>query len=99
MKDGTLIYKDGQWADGWEDKKIRVAANAFAATTNRNKAGMDNPFVLYNETDRLISSDMALRELVIEELRKEAGENDGLLEVDTHPYFIYRSYPGDDSNT
>ena len=99
MKDGTVIYKDGQWADGWKDKKLRVAANAFAATTNRNKAGIDNPLFMLNETDSLISDDMAMRETFIEELRKEAGENDGRLDVDMQSYFIYQSYPGDDSNT
>ena len=99
VKDGTVIYKDGQWADGWKDKKLRVAANAFAATTNRNKAGIDNPLFMLNETDSLISDDMAMRETFIEELRKEAGENDGRLDVDMQSYFIYQSYPGDDSNT
>ena len=54
---------------------------------------------MLNETDSLISDDMAMRETFIEELRKEAGENDGRLDVDLRSYFIYQSYPGDDSNT
>ncbi len=94
VKGGELIWKDGQWTEGWKDKKVRIAVGEFSATTNRNKGGTDNPLCGYNKTGRLISSDELLRDKVIEALKAEAAENGGLLHVDNEPHFIFREYNG-----
>ena len=94
VKDGEVIWKDGRWAEGWKDRKVRIVTSEFSATTNRNKGGMDNPLCGYNGTDRLVSNDTVLREAVIKALKDEAAENDGHLNVDTDTHFIFREYEG-----
>ena len=95
VKDGDPIYHDGEWKDGWENKKLKIVVPDFAAEAENNNGGTENPFLKYNETDRLISRDRYLRNSVIEVLEDEAAANEGHLNVDTKPHFIYRAY---DSN-
>ena len=89
---GQLIYKEGVWIDDWKDKKVKVAANDYIASVDREWEGMHNPLCAYNETDRLISQDVNVREGMIDVLREEGKENDGHLFVDTHPYFHFGKY-------
>lgn len=92
VKDGDPIYHDGEWKDGWENKKLKIVVPDFAAEAENNNGGTENPFLKYNETDRLISRDRYLRNSVIEVLEDEAAANEGHLNVDTKPHFIYRAY-------
>ena len=91
-KDGELIYKDGVWADGWEEKKVKVATSQFVATSDRESDGLNNPLCAYNDTDRLLANDVLLRDAAIDALRREGEENDGNLFVDTHTYYHYGAY-------
>ena len=91
VKDGELIWKDGQWVQGWPDRRLRVAVPEFAATAKENSAGDPNPLYGYNNTDRLVSNDRTLRDCAVNGLEIEAAENDGHLIVDTQTHFIYGS--------
>ena len=96
VRDGDLIYKDGKWFNGWENKTLRLAAPEYSATAKANsKDGSANPLYEYNSTDRLISNDMLLRDCVIDGLTKEAEANSGHLDVDNRTHVIYRAYDGD----
>ena len=92
--DGEVIYSGGKLKEEWKDRKIRLVTVEFSATTNRNKAGMDNPLCEYINSDRLISDDKVLRDAVLEALHREAQENNGYLPVDTDKHFIYDKYDG-----
>ena len=91
VKDGELIWQDGQWVQGWPDRRLRVAVPEFAATAKENSAGDPNPLYGYNNTDRLVSNDIPLRDCTVNGLEIEAAENDGHLIVDTQTHFIYGS--------
>ena len=95
VKDGEVIWKEGQWTEGWKDKKLRLVTTDFSGTTNRNRGGMDNPLCAYNGTERLVSDDMVLRDCVTEALKEEAAENGGYLHVDTEPHYKYKAYKGE----
>jgi len=90
VKDGTTIYADGQWAEGWTDRTIRVAVSQFVATGDRvDKAtGLHNPLVKWNNTPRLKSKDSVDNENAVRVLTEEAKRNGGLISVDTAPHFI-----------
>ena len=90
MKDGTTIYADGHWTEGWADRIVRVAVSQFVATGNRvDKAtGMHNPLVKWNKTPRLKSKDQVDNENAVRILMEEAQRNNGLITVDTAPHFI-----------
>ena len=90
IKDGTTIYQDGKWQDGWDTKKVRIVVSEYLANADKSYTGAVNPLYTYNETDRLISSDQIQRTSVIEALEEEAAENNGLLHVDSQPYYHYR---------
>lgn len=93
-KDGEEVWVDGEWRDGWKDKKIRLVVNDYCATTNRNKDGMDNPLIAWINTPRLLNpdDDKTDIEAAIDVLVKEAKENDGHLSVDTKAHFINKEY-------
>ena len=90
VKDGTTIYADGQWAEGWADRTVRVAVSQFVATGDRvDKAtGLHNPLVKWNNTPRLKSKDSVDNENAVRVLTEEAKRNGGLISVDTAPHFI-----------
>ena len=92
VKDGEVIYKDGEWKEGWADKRVRLVTIEYVGVTSRNKDGVDNPLLAYNGTDKLVESHRVLRDALLEVYRKEAKENDGLLPVDTATHFINKSY-------
>lgn len=89
VKDGEVIYQDGQWMDGWDRKTLKIAVPEYVATAATNKAGDPNPLYAYNDTNRLISKDQILRDCVVKGLESEAKEKNGHLNVDTQTHFIY----------
>ena len=90
VKDGTTIYADGHWTDGWPERTVRVAVCQFVATADRvDKAtGMHNPLVKWNNTPRLKSKDRVDNENAVRILTEEAERNNGLISVDVAPHFI-----------
>ena len=90
VKDGTTIYADGRWTEGWADRTVRVAVSQFVATSNRvDKAtGLHNPLLEWNNTPRLKSKDRVDNEHAVRILTEEARRNGGLLSVDVAPHFI-----------
>lgn len=90
VKDGTTIYADGQWTEGWADRTVRVAVSQFVATGDRvDKAtGLHNPLVGWNKTSRLKSKDLVDNENAVRVLTEEAHRNNGLISVDVTPHFI-----------
>ena len=97
VKDGELIYRDGKWKDGWKDRKLILAVTEFTANTDRESEGMNNPLCGYNDTGRLISNEMPIRDGILAELITEARQNDGLMSIDTEPHFKLGTYDGPDT--
>jgi hypothetical protein len=87
VKDGVTVYYNGVWADGAEDKKIKVAVNEYIATSDRPDGSIVNPFYVWRDTERLVYSETVDSEGALEVLHKEAEENGGLLAVDTEAYY------------
>ena len=92
---GVPVYKNGIFADGWENKKVKVAVNEYIATSDRRENGTPNPLVAWNKTDKLISVSPADNEGALEVLKGEAEKSGGLLTVDTHAYYINGTYNGE----
>ncbi len=91
--DGEEVYVNGEWQGDWKDKTLRVAINEYVASNNRvSTDGVENPFVAWNDTDRLIEIGAPDNEGAIKVLTAEAAENEGLLLVDTTPHFINAVY-------
>ncbi len=97
VKDDMLIFYQGKWREGWDEKKVRITANDYAATPEESSSGESNPLFGYNETDRLLSDDLIQRTCVINALKEAAAQNDGHLDVDGEPHFLYKAYDGDDT--
>lgn len=95
VRDGKAVYMDGQWAPGWAERKIRVAASEFVATSNRQAGSMSNPLVAWGKTDRLISNDIVDVEGAFQVLDEESVENNWALTVDRTPYFVSGSFRGE----
>ena len=55
--DGEVVYANGEWKDGWKDRKLKVALSEYVAITDRISDGMSNPFVGWNSTSRLVSNE------------------------------------------
>ena len=91
---GAAVYANGEWREGWKDKTIRVAFSEFLATTDRVSYGMHNPFVAWNDTDRLLDDGRIDSEWAYKVLSEEAAANDGHLAVDTKAHFIEGAYGG-----
>ena len=92
VKDGTLIYKDGQWIDDWDSRKVKIGVLDYAAKAESNTNGDPNPLYGYNNTSRLYSTELLYRDCVIDGLKEEAESGNGHLYVDTQPHFIYHAY-------
>ena len=93
IKDGTVIYRDGKWTSGWESKNVILAVSEFLATTQRVDGSTDlgNPLLEWNDSPRLLNSDLVDNESAVRVLRKEAGISSGQLHIDTAPHFIQGS--------
>ena len=95
VRDGKAVYKDGQWAPGWAEKKIRVGVSEFVATTNRQSGGMSNPLVAWGSTSRLVAYGMTDAEGAFKVLDEESLANNWALTVDTTPYYVSGSFRGE----
>ena len=89
-KDGTVIYRDGEWTSGWASKNVVLAVSEFLATTQRvdGTAGLSNPLLEWNDSPRLLSRGLVDNENAVRVLREEAALSGGELHVDTTPHFI-----------
>ncbi len=92
VKDGELLYKNGEWIGEHAKDKIRVESTEYIATTDRPDEGLSNPLVQWNNTDRVVRNDCLDVEGALKVLKEEAAENDGHLSIDTHSYFICGEY-------
>lgn len=45
LKDGELLYRNGEWIGGHETDKIRVGTSEYIVTTDKPDGGLSNPFV------------------------------------------------------
>ena len=90
--DGTLAYHAGVWTDGWKDQLITVVVDEYIATTNRVSDNMSNPFVAWNETDRLVDTFNIDNQGALRVLREESAAHDGLLSFDDMPCYIVGDY-------
>ena len=70
MPDGTVVYQNGTWADGYETKTVKVAVNEYVATSN-------TPFSKWNHTEKLLDNTVIDNEGAILALKKEAGTETG----------------------
>ena len=87
--DGTVIYSNGTWKDGWKDKKVRVAVPLFLVTTERKTdSGLSNPFWEWQDSSRRLETTASQIEGTIRVLTEEAAANDGYLAIDTAPHYI-----------
>ena len=90
---GEAIYVNGEWKEGWKDRKLRVALNEYIATTNRKRGDeMSNPFVAWYDTPRLIENSEADIDSAIRVLVREAAQNGGLLTADRAAHYIKGVY-------
>ena len=100
VKDGILIYQNGEWKDEWRTKNLTVATNEYVGTTDEVFKGTHNPLVEWNNASKLTIAEKVDVECAIEVLTKEANENNGLLFIDVNPHFIEGTYEeqGETSN-
>ena len=84
---GEAIYENGTWTVDPKET-IRIALSEFIATTDRKEKDMSNPLISWNETDRLISTDVTDVEGALTVLTEEAAENDGYLYIDEGKHFV-----------
>ena len=90
VKDGTTIFADGMWTEGWQNRTVTVAVQVYMATTDRvdNRTQMHNPFVQWNTTDRLKSQSQIDNENAVRILKDESSQNAGHLHLDTTTHLI-----------
>ncbi|MBR2811384.1 MAG: 5'-nucleotidase C-terminal domain-containing protein, partial [Solobacterium sp.] len=99
VKDGKLIYQDGDWKDGFKDRTVTVATNEYVGTSDDVFKDTHNPLVRFTESDRLIEQDQIDVDCAVDVLTREAAENNGLLTIDTMPHFIEGRYHDPDLHT
>ena len=95
-EDGKAIYANGEWAEGWKDKKIRVAVSEYMGVTDRvdQETSMHNPFLAWSGTSRLVSDEKPVTQGAYEVLTAEGAANKGLLTIDTKAHYINREFTG-----
>ena len=86
VKDGTVIYNNGEWTEGWADKTLKVSTNEYVATST------GTPFSKLNETEKLLSKTDVDNEVMIAALKAEAAEHNGYLFVDPASHFTSAAY-------
>ena len=89
---GELLYQDGEWFGGWQDKTLRLAVTEYIATSNRTSEGVSNPLVGWNDTERLLDHNAIDVESALVLLKEESAANNGYLYVDDSPHFINGNY-------
>ena len=92
VKDGTVIYQNGNWTGDWASRSVILAVSEYLATSQRVDyyTNIGNPLVEWNETARLLSSELIDNENAVRVLRAEAAVSGGHLTIDTAPHFILR---------
>lgn len=94
VKDGTPVYLNGEWKDGWRTKTLTVATSDYVGTSDDIFEGMHNPLKQFNNTQKLLEQDLLDIDAAISVLTKEAAENNGLLTIDPAPHFLEGAYQG-----
>ena len=93
VKDGVLIYQDGNWKDNWKNKIVTVVTNEYVATTDKVfTGGVHKPMVEWNNTSKLIDNEKIDSECAIRILTEEAQDNNGLLTIDKEAHYILGKY-------
>lgn len=92
-KDGVTVWQEGVWTEGWKDRTIKVALCEFLVVTQRvdSFTGLENPFVAWSQTEKLIASDLIDSDGALEVLKAEAAANGGHLSLDKKPHYILHS--------
>lgn len=90
-ENGDVIYQNGTWADDWASRKVRLAVSEYLATNQRidSYTKLQNPLLEWNETSRLLSSDLVDNENAVRVLREEGAASGGPLHIDTTTHFLY----------
>lgn len=90
VKNGTTIYRDGQWTADWKSRSLILAVSEFLATSVRTDwdTQLENPLPKWNNTARLLSNSDVDNENAVRVLREEAKASGGHLYIDNKPYFI-----------
>ena len=86
--DGNVIYVDGKWKGDWKDRKLRLAASEYVATTQRETVDARNPLCDWNNTDKLLENNRIITDIAFEVLRKESAENNGHLVIEDTAYYL-----------
>jgi small GTP-binding protein len=82
VKDGTPLYANGKWNIDEKNTTLTVCLSEFCSTKSAPDSGLDNPFVEWRKTDRLLENYRIDQEVSVETLRKWAAENNGIIPVD-----------------
>ena len=93
IRDGKVLYENGKWNIDAKKETITVCLLDFAAKKSAPDQGVDNPFIVWMSTDRLLDSTIIDHEGAEKALRKIAAENNGLIPADKTSYFKNLSYP------
>ncbi|MBO4411467.1 MAG: bifunctional metallophosphatase/5'-nucleotidase [Lachnospiraceae bacterium] len=93
--DGKAIYMNGQWVGDWADRKLKIAASEFLATTNRPDGGLSNPLLAWNRSGKLVSNDTVDVEGAFRVFDEESAANHWELSVDLKAYLIEGSFTGE----
>ena len=100
VKDGVLIYQNGEWKDNWKNKTVTLATNQYVATTdNVVVEGFHNPMIEWNNTEKLVDTEKIDSECAIRILTEESEKNNGLLTIDDKAHYIagiYQEQPIDE---
>lgn len=85
VEDGVCIYKDGKWAEGMANRRLRISANEFIATSD------GTPFFDMAEIDK----SQVDNEAFVRVLEVEKEQDGGHLFVDKNAHLIKGTYKGD----
>ncbi len=88
LSNGSCIYQDGKWAEGYENATVKVATNEYIATS-------DTPFKAWNDTEKLYTNSETDNESMITVLTRQSAANGGKLSVDTQAHLISDAYSGE----
>ena len=89
-KNGTVIYQNNTWTGDWASRSLKLAVSEYLATTQRvdYTTQLPNPLIEWNQTARLLSSDLVDNESAVRVLQEEAALSGGHLFLDTATHYI-----------
>ena len=93
VKDGVPLYAHGKWNIDEKAETLLVSVPQYNATRNAPPGSLENPFVAWMETDRLLENAVVDRDGAIRVLKETADSQNGLIPVDTGSHFINQPYP------